>query len=116
MSSGKFWTRNTKSAKISALQVMEMRVRYRQQGITQGRLAAEYGLSVIQVGRIVRGESWQDVPELQASQNEMQASLERLMKTQQETSRDIMAEEIAKAKEKATRGDRYVEELKGEGK
>lgn len=47
---------NTKSAKLSTLQVREMYDRLAA-GETQGSLAREYGLSVVQVGRIARGES-----------------------------------------------------------
>jgi hypothetical protein len=48
---------NTKSAKLSLAQVREMYGRLRRHEMTQGEAALEYGLSVIQVGRIARGES-----------------------------------------------------------
>jgi len=49
---------NVKSSKLTPTQVYEMRRRY-EQGWSQGRLSREYGVSVGQIGRIVRGESWQ---------------------------------------------------------
>ncbi len=49
---------NNRAAKVTHTIVLEMRERYAL-GWSQGRLAREYHLSVGQVGRIVRGESWQ---------------------------------------------------------
>ncbi len=48
---------NTKSAKLNTLQVKEMYNRLKNGELTQGAAALEYGLGVIQVGRIARGES-----------------------------------------------------------
>lgn len=50
---------NRKASKVTAVQVEVMRQKY-EQGMTQRELALEYRLSIGQVGRIVRGESWQD--------------------------------------------------------
>ena len=50
---------NRKASKVTAVQVEGMRRKY-EQGMTQRELALEYRLSIGQVGRIVRGESWQD--------------------------------------------------------
>jgi hypothetical protein len=47
---------NTKGRKLDTAQVQEMYQRLLE-GETQGSLAREYGISVIQVGRIARGES-----------------------------------------------------------
>lgn len=49
-------TYNTRSAKLTTAAVRELFQRL-QEGETQGSLAREYGLSVVQVGRIARGES-----------------------------------------------------------
>lgn len=54
----KFGVHNNKSAKLSPTQVLELRQRFRA-GWTQGALARAYQISVGQVGRITRGESWQ---------------------------------------------------------
>jgi hypothetical protein len=53
-----FRSGNSRASKIAPAQVLDLREKYAQ-GRTQGSLAREYRLSVGQVGRIVRGESWQ---------------------------------------------------------
>ena len=53
-----FGNRNTKSAKLTLTKVAEIRERY-ETGETQGSLARMFGVSIGQIGRIVRGESWQ---------------------------------------------------------
>jgi transposase-like protein len=52
---------NTRSAKLSNEEVLEMRRRYGE-GQSQAQLARHYGVNVNTVGRIVRGESRQRVP------------------------------------------------------
>lgn len=54
----KFNKHHTKAAKLTPSQVFELREKY-SQGQSQGSLAREYQVSVGQIGRIVRGESWQ---------------------------------------------------------
>jgi uncharacterized protein YjcR len=63
---------NRRGAKLSPGQVLELREAYAA-GETQGSLARKYGVSVGQVGRIVRGESWGE-----ARQDDINASLARL--------------------------------------
>lgn len=58
MSSGKFHRGTLAAAKLTPQKVYEMRQRYNQ-GWTQGRLSREYQVTIGTVGRIVRGESWQ---------------------------------------------------------
>jgi DNA-binding transcriptional regulator YiaG len=53
----KFNSNNKRSAKLTAGKVLELREKY-VQGVSQGALAREFGVSVGQVGRIVRGEAW----------------------------------------------------------
>lgn len=48
---------NTKAMKVSTTQVQEMYQRLKSGELTQGEAARIYGLGVIQVGRIARGES-----------------------------------------------------------
>jgi hypothetical protein len=55
--SSKFHKGHLKSAKLSASQVAAIRESYAN-GATQGQLAREYGMSVGQIGRIVRRENW----------------------------------------------------------
>jgi len=56
---GNFGMGNRKASKVTAVMVEEMRRAY-EQGVTQRELGERYRLSVGQVGRIVRRESWQD--------------------------------------------------------
>src|ERR1700679_2904618 len=53
----RFHKGNTRGAKLTATQVYALRQAY-EGGATQGELARAYQLSVGQVARIVRGESW----------------------------------------------------------
>ena len=62
-----FGLRNNAARKLTAYEVAEMRKSYAE-GATQGALARSYGVSVGQVGRIVRGESWQAGPVAQRGQ------------------------------------------------
>lgn len=55
----KFHKGNIRARKLTASQVLEMRELYHEQAWTQSALARRYQVSVITVGRIVRGESWQ---------------------------------------------------------
>jgi hypothetical protein len=48
---------NNRGAKLTGQQVLALRQLYAD-GATQGSLARRYGISVNQIGRIVRGESW----------------------------------------------------------
>ena len=56
--SGKMGFRNTKAAKLTPSQVVEIRTRY-EEGETQAHLSRVFGVGVQQIGRIVRGEAWQ---------------------------------------------------------
>lgn len=75
----KFGIHNSKSAKLSPSQVLELRQRYRD-GWTQGALARLYQISVGQVGRICRGESWQGYqnPAAEPTETEIEASMRRV--------------------------------------
>ena len=55
----KFGIGNRQAARLGAVDVERMRLWY-EQGMTQRELGERYRLSVGQVGRIVRRESWQD--------------------------------------------------------
>jgi hypothetical protein len=57
----RFQNRNSRAAKLTEVQVVEMRARYAK-GETQSSLSRVYQVSLVQVGRIVRGESWQHTP------------------------------------------------------
>ena len=49
------------NAKLSEVQVAEMRARYAAGGISQRRLAKEYGMGQNSIGRILRRTAWQHV-------------------------------------------------------
>lgn len=79
----RFHKRNSLAAKLVAEQVVEIRRKYATGEHTQGGLAREYKISVVQIGRILRGESWQGLP-TEPTQEEIDRSmtsvLERLKK------------------------------------
>jgi hypothetical protein len=114
----KFQGRNSRAAKLTQAQVEEIRRRYSAGEASQGQLAREYFMSVVQIGRIVRNESWIQAAAAAPREADMDALLERLMNTQQEvtgvhprSAADKMAEEIKKAKGPA---DEWLNELTGE--
>lgn len=82
----KFTKRNSKAAKINATIVQEIRDKYASGYYTQSSLSIEYQLSVVQIGRIVRGESWQGAAtQLRpASRQELDEMAQRLLATQRE--------------------------------
>lgn len=63
----KFEARNKKAQKLTPAQVREIRAAYKE-GATQGQLCRYFKVSVGQIGRIVRGESW---PEIEAGAAQM---------------------------------------------
>ena len=88
----KFQLGHRRSSKLSPDQVLEIRRLYSELNWSQGRLAREFGMSVGQIGRIVRGEHWQEYTQIPTEQEiehqlvvgpkpdpeELKASLERL--------------------------------------
>ena len=55
-----FRRKNSSASKVTEAQVYAMRQAYESGRVTQGQLCRDYGLSIAQVGRIVRYESWAD--------------------------------------------------------
>lgn len=102
---------NKASAKLSVADVHAIRRRYEAREATQGALARDYGVSVIQIGRIVRYESWSDLkPE--ATADSLQRGAEALLRVQHEVDmQEKMEKEIALQKNLAGAGDSLVEEL-----
>lgn len=74
----KFGHRNTRSAHVTGEQVNRMRDLYANQGWTQGALAREFDLSAVQVGRIVRNESWRGLAK-QVTKEDARASEARFL-------------------------------------
>jgi hypothetical protein len=54
-----FSRRNSAARRLTAEQVVEIRRQY-DEGATQASLGIAFGISTVQIGRIVRGESWVD--------------------------------------------------------
>ena len=68
--------------KLSKEQVQEIRENYGK-GVTQGALSRHFGVSIGQIGRIVRGESWQEgAGNRMPTQAEADAILMRLLERQ----------------------------------
>jgi len=74
---------NTKSTKLTNEQVLDIRLKYQDEGWTQAQLARHFGVNVNTVGRIVRGETRQRVP-MPTDPHEM---ARRLMALQEEENR-----------------------------
>ena len=106
----KFGYRHTKSAKVTPSMVMDIRLKY-QEGMTQSALSQEYHLSIVQIGRIVRNESWQSLPATTATPDELRLMALRSAEVAKETQVSKMQGDIAAEKEKDP--DRMLEELKG---
>ena len=82
-----FSKRNLRGAKRSIGEILQIRQQYKD-GWSQGRLAREWKMSVGQIGRIVRGESWAELEEsggmLPPDQVDMEAAAKRLAKMMEE--------------------------------
>lgn len=81
---------NKAGRKLSTKEVEEIRVAY-ENGHSQGAIARHYRMSVVQIGRIVRGESWnvsgrlREAPARMAqppTEAEREAVLEKLLQLQ----------------------------------
>ena len=53
-----FGKKNLVASKLNSYEVQQIRREYETAAVTQGMLARKYGISTVQIGRIVRGESW----------------------------------------------------------
>jgi hypothetical protein len=56
----KFRLGNLRAAKLTPEEVVEIRERYWQDGETQSSLCHKYGVTIGTIGRVVRGETFQD--------------------------------------------------------
>lgn len=108
---GKFRRGHTQAARLTATKVLEIRQRYAS-GETQGALSRDYQVSVGQIGRIVRGEAWQEYQQpLHGGEEDHQqaigtiavesydekSSLERLGKLLEEAQKEKDAQTAAEA-------------------
>lgn len=117
MSDSQFKPNNRYGAKITVTDVQKMRADYATGKTTQGALSRIYGISVIQIGRIIRYESWQNVPPFVLSGEDLALSANRILRIQEEAERrsaaQKMQDEIMEAREKGKTGDKYLDELTG---
>lgn len=93
-----FAARNTKASKLTATQVQQIREFYARGAITQGQLARDYQVSIVTIGRIVRGEVWQNLAPREPTRQELDESAQRLLALQEELKAKGVPEGIAKLK------------------
>ncbi len=89
MASNKFYTRNTKAARLTPTQVQEIRAKYATGNYTQGALCQEYDISIVQIGRIVRGESWKGMP-IPATEYQMMQTALKLQRLSEDKSSGLL--------------------------
>lgn len=79
-----FGRNNLRRSVLTASKVGEIRALYGKGHVTQGQLARDYGVSVVQIGRIVRGEVWQGLGPQQVGARELEESAARMLALQAE--------------------------------
>lgn len=77
----KFERTNAKASKLKPSQVLEIKERYAA-GETQGSLCRAFGVSIGQIGRVVRGESWGHLGGAVTTEAEVEASKVRFLEMQ----------------------------------
>ncbi len=75
---GEFQHRNSRAAKLTVEQVLEIRQRYATGKATQGRLCRDYRVSINTIAKIVNGESWTWLP-MPVNEQTARESQDRLM-------------------------------------
>lgn len=91
------FTKGTRmGAKLTVTQVQDIRTMYASRAYTQGDLSREFGVSIIQIGRIVRGEVWQNLGPLPPTKAEMQESAARVLAGLRADKPEALAQEILK--------------------
>ena len=109
----KFTAGNSRAAKLSNEQVLEMRSLYTTEGWTQGTLARKFGVSVNTVGAIVRGETRQNVP-MPVRPEDIVKSLQRLEESQGAKVLDKLRQDVAAVPElRASRNLKKLTDPKG---
>ena len=74
---------NKHGRKLDYTKVQMIRLRA-QQGVTHGTLAREFRVTITQIGRIIRHEVWQEIPELLLPQADLEAQIRRMLKLQEQ--------------------------------
>lgn len=112
---------NTRAAKLEPSQVLEIREKYAADW-TQARLSRHFGVSVIQIGRIVRGESWQHLSMVETqSDRRMEEALSHMElpsfpKEEVEASQARLLARLAEdvSKERSSDPEGLINKLKGD--
>lgn len=111
-----FGPKNRTAAKLTVEQVQLMRRKYREGLCTQGDCCREFNISITQVARILRRESWTHLPdmltegELDAKANE---SMQKFLALQEQGSlAEQLTEAIAEKRKEDMKADQFLEELK----
>lgn len=116
MSDSKFKNGNRGRPTLTAQEVLNIRASWGR-GMTQGELSRRYKISVVQIGRICRGESWQNIIGM-PSDADIEASARKMLALQESLKERSAAEKMAEAvrieKEKGIAGDRLLDEFIGE--
>lgn len=108
-----FQGRNVRASKLTVRDVQEIRRFYGQGTVSQGQLARDYKVSIVTIGRIVRGEVWQSVPVLDhlMSEGEIKESALRMLALQRELEEGKGMGKLAMVAAELGRGDAMLEEL-----
>jgi len=112
-----FSRRNIASAKLTPQSVLEIRQLYND-GWSQGRLARHFHVSVITIGRVVRGESWQQYYQ-EPHPDEIRDSEARFMQEMQakelfdELAKGEDAQGISKEKSEIEKVDEFIRQKEG---
>lgn len=93
-----FTKNNLRRAVLTATKVLEIRKFYEAGNVTQGQLARDYGVSVIQIGRIVRGEVWQSLGPVAPTGIQLEASAERMLLLQKKIEAEGGVKELVAVK------------------
>lgn len=95
-----------RSASLDWPRVRELRKLYEGGGWSQGRLSREYGISLAQVGRIVRYEAWQETGIDRNPEFNSEASLSVVERLLQETNaRKVVIDSVAADLDKLAKGE-----------
>lgn len=108
---------NRRASKLSIPEVIEIRELYRRGQTTQGALSRRFGVSIVQIGRIIRGEVWQHIPSFEAvlSEGELKESALRLLKIQEQLGQSGTQRLQKVAAETFGETNKILDEIKGKG-
>ena len=115
-----FTKRNTRAAKLTGEQVVNMRLRYARGGVSQPELAREHHVSLNTIARALNGLTWAGLP-MPVTEDEARASQTRFMQrmgipeTGTPTVTEQRAETAALSLEELMKRDALDDEGRGKG-